>query len=371
MSKFILVSIGSCLFLACGAAHDDSLASQVSELAPARFLDWAGVAYVRRQKANISTGPVIGDKPEVQETTGPNGERLLTSPPRAPEVDPETLSVEELAGRMRGRTVRDGYEYEEEELPVERARKIKERRTRSTESFTPAYGTIGSPAEEDNQRYILGADTRVYAGGNRTLHGQSVWLKGCGCTGSMIGSRIAATAAHCIYNHGQWCVPQAIVPAADNGSNSAPFGEFTDFTITISIAWNGIDMWGNDYARIVFNSRRGDSTGWLGAIDAPSGTMEFVGYPGDKPYPQLWLRGGQVTSVVNNRLKHNLDTAGGDSGSGLYRTATRQLVGIHSTENFSQSCFAWICGSKTYWNEATRFSPSTWAFFEASGVWPD
>ena len=276
--------------------------------------------------------------------------------------------------------LRDGYEYMEADLPMDLAKKVLSDVAAGvsappTSAVPPAGWSPadlnGSSSDAGVQRYIIGSDNRVYAGNYRGWpNSTQLWSSGNGCSATLIGSRIAATAAHCVYNNGTWSTPSALVPAADNGSNPAPYGNLYWYSITVPGGWTG-SQWDLDYAIIEFSTRVGDGTGWIGTTDSSSGTMEMVGYPGDKPYPQMWDKAGSVTSTSSGRRKHDLDIIPGDSGAALYTQSGISLVGIQSTQNWSQTCFAWICGSKSYWNEATRWTSATYSFFASTGVWPD
>jgi len=346
---------------------------------PLRFSDESGAVYLRQKKAEIVDGPLPQDYP-VEEKTGPNGELIQISPPPSKEIDWATLPVEKIAELLRARTVRDGYEYLEEQLPIALATKVKNEAihgipTPATESklpegavpneTKPGENTVGAP----NSRYIIGSDNRVYVGNNPVYNAAQLYLEQCGCSATVIGGRIAATAAHCFFSKSKWCIPTKVAPAADG--NSRPFGEWTNLSIAVPGGWDGgaSGSLGLDYARIQFTTRRGDSTGWFGTITSSSGQMETVGYPDDKPRPQMWLKLGQVTTTQSDRLKHNLDVVPGDSGSAMYLQTTRQLTGIQSSQNRYSTCFFWTCSTE-YWNEATRWTGPVYNFFAATGVWP-
>ena len=347
--------------------------------APDSFVTPAGRRYVKVKKAVFAPAreTVEANAAQVaQETTGANGERTLSYPPSTP-VDLRSLSVTELATQLRGRTLRDGYEYQEADLPMELAATV----LKSLSSDAAAPSTAGSKpvaaaidtaaATGSTDRYIIGSDDRTYQGSDRGWpNSTQLFSNGNGCSATLIGSRVAATAAHCVYNNGTWSTPSSLIPAADNGGNPSPYGAFSWSTISVPGGWTG-SQWDLDYAVITFGTRVGDTTGWIGTLDTSSGTMRMVGYPGDKPTPQMWGKNGSVTSTSSGRRKHNLDIIPGDSGAGLYTQSGVQLTGIQSTQNWSQTCFLWICGSKSYWNEATRWNSTTYNFFASTGVWPD
>jgi V8-like Glu-specific endopeptidase len=57
------------------------------------------------------------------------------------------------------------------------------------------------------------------------------------------------------------------------------------------------------------------------------------GYPGDKPTGTQWWNANRILSVSSRRIYYQIDTAGGQSGSPVwrYRNGKRHIIGIHTT----------------------------------------
>jgi V8-like Glu-specific endopeptidase len=346
-------------------------------------VDIAGVRYnlVGKAKFATTTAEEIAKRMEsrgvsVQEFA--DGRRVETFPAVDPADDISKLSVSDLAGRLRGRALSaDGYEYLEATPPMEMAMRIKaDMEAGRTPPSTEAGPEVGKPlnAELDGRqgRYILGSDTRALANGLPTSYKYQIAMMNANhtqlqCSMTMISSKVAATAAHCLWNGSGWTLPQQFVPFARNTTPTQPFGTLTYSWIRLPSNSTGP---GNDYAYVEFSDSAAKNLSWLGTEDVGNAQMGMEGYPGDKPIPQLWAKYGGVTENTSTRRKHNLDIVPGDSGSALYNVWTSRLVGIQSTQNRSRTCFAWICGSWTYWNEAERWRSTTYNFFDA-GNWPD
>jgi glutamyl endopeptidase len=74
-----------------------------------------------------------------------------------------------------------------------------------------------------------------------------------------------------------------------------------------------------------------------------------AGYPGDKPFAELWGMARRIKSVTPTQLRYDIDTMGGQSGAPVYikRNGQRYCVGIHNY------------GGSTV-NSATRITPSVY-----------
>lgn len=92
------------------------------------------------------------------------------------------------------------------------------------------------------------------------------------CTASLIGPRIAITAAQCVYDHdvdGGWLESSRFWPAL-NGADVVPFGEaewdemyvLEDYIKDYDGSYDSV--WPYDVAVIVFKEPVGDNIGWLG-----------------------------------------------------------------------------------------------------------
>jgi len=168
-------------------------------------------------------------------------------------------------------------------------------------------------------------------------------------TGFFIGPRTVITSGHCVYDHdlGGWADWVKVIPGS-NGSSSSPFGTHYAVNLKTTYGWVYYEFDGWDIGAVILGSDVGESTGWFGfAYYGPNKSIgELVntaGYPGDKTFRTQWYDYHSIVRVKQtNKMFHNTDTYGGQSGSPLWRIidGKRYVVGIHR-------------GSRgTYWNQA-------------------
>ena len=105
-----------------------------------------------------------------------------------------------------------------------------------------------------------------------------------------------------------------------------------------------------DYGLIILSGNSNEGFGWS-AIVPDNKLLERIvtncGYPVDKyPWPQMWITGGEITKVTNNRLFYMNDAMTGQSGSPVYTwyNGYWTVLGVHS--HGGQGCL----------NSATRFT---------------
>jgi V8-like Glu-specific endopeptidase len=278
-----------------------------------------------------------------------------------PEPDPLTLSIEELAEKLRPRRLVGGYEYRLEQPDYEVAARIL--------AMDEAPRTKGFRPPESDARFIVpGGTARIQLTTPREWPGSgNAYLAPQNCTATMIGPSTALCAAHCFYNGG-WITSRDITFGANNVAPTAPFGSFLADSLTMPGAWDRAPTspgsgWDWDFAVLEFSPSRpnlGRTTGWFGAEEKMSGAQTIVGYPIDKPVPTSWSKGGTYTASPGSRYEHNIDAVPGDSGAGAYNSEER-CTGIQSTE--------WRIGGRT-WNEVRKWDLVTYNFFDAYGNWP-
>jgi glutamyl endopeptidase len=58
----------------------------------------------------------------------------------------------------------------------------------------------------------------------------------------------------------------------------------------------------------------------------------LAGYPGDKPFAEMWGMARKIKTVTAKTLVYDIDTMGGQSGAPVYvkRNGQRFVVGIHN-----------------------------------------
>lgn len=165
------------------------------------------------------------------------------------------------------------------------------------------------------------------------------------CTGFLISKDTVATAGHCVHEGG-WSTNVRFYPAYNAGA--APFGSCGARRLFAVARWiqgsfnDGSDAF--DYGAVKLNCEIGKTTGWLGYYATPNSLaglpVLLMGYAGDKSPPKsLWGASGSIAISEARKIRYQLDTAGGQSGSPVIeadRGASRAkcfgtcAVGIHA-----------------------------------------
>lgn len=208
-------------------------------------------------------------------------------------------------------------------------------------SFKPNFAeTVHGP---DDRVRINGTNAypwRVHASLRITAADGSGWIG----TGWFIGPRTLITAGHviCIKNNpiaerNGWVRRIEVMP----GRNAAdmPFGSAVSESFHSVLGWTERGDPEYDYGAIQLpeSSPLGDTVGWIGFAalsddELQSAHLNISGYPGDKPAGTQWYDNRVVDSVSDRKVFYDIDTAGGQSGSAVYRIVdgVRHAVGIHA-----------------------------------------
>lgn len=194
---------------------------------------------------------------------------------------------------------------------------------------------------------VLGADDRTRVSPTTG----PVWRKICALrietadgavalgTGFLVGPRTVLTAGHCVYahNHGGWVKRIEVIPGA-NG-NKKPFGSWTSSSFRSVAGWTKRKVPASDYGCIQLpataDTRRLGRFGIARAVsrrELLGRRVTIAGFPGEKPFAQMWKSNDQVKAVSSKVLVYRNDTTGGMSGSPVFVTqgGRRQVVGIHN-----------------------------------------
>ena len=193
----------------------------------------------------------------------------------------------------------------------------------------------------DDRRQITTTSTypwRVHASLLITAADGSRWIG----TAWFINRRVLITAGHCVYikhsgvaERDGWVARMRVI-AGRNGAER-PFGELvaTEFHSVRGWTDHGDDEY--DYGAIVLAEPAPAGIGWLGFGRYPDQDLLQVtgnvsGYPGDKPTGTQWYAARTIDSVSPRKVRYDIDTAGGQSGSAVYRTKAngRFAIAIHA-----------------------------------------
>lgn len=159
-------------------------------------------------------------------------------------------------------------------------------------------------------------------------------------SGFLIGLRTVVTAGHCVYLHNQggWARKVEVIPGGQEGTVK-PFGSAVSSQFRSVAGWVRDKKPESDYGCIVlpagsFSGRNLGSFGFgnLSAQELVAKPAVVAGYPGDKPFAELWGMARKIKTVGANTLVYDVDTMGGQSGCPVYirRGGDRIVVGIHN-----------------------------------------
>jgi len=181
-------------------------------------------------------------------------------------------------------------------------------------------------------------------------------------TGFFIGKRAVATAGQCVYLHNQggWARRIRVIPACDG--KKKPFGSAYATSFRSTAGWTKNRLAAADYGAIILPSDAfpGQDFGGFALRTVPTSDLLGVpavvaGYPGDKPFAELWGAVRKIKAATAVSLIYDIDTMGGQSGAPVYikRDGERVLVGIHnysgSTSNSAMRVTNAVINNLTKW----------------------
>ncbi|MEW6471358.1 MAG: serine protease [Actinomycetota bacterium] len=155
----------------------------------------------------------------------------------------------------------------------------------------------------------------------------------------LTGSRTAITAGHCVFlkNQGGWARRIEVIPGC-NG-NQRPYGQAIATSFRSTEGWTKQQKPESDYGAIIlpvgaFAGKKLGSFGFgvFSAAELLAQPAVLAGYPGDKPFGELWGMSRKIKTVTATQLIYDIDSMGGQSGSPVYikRNGKRYVVGIHN-----------------------------------------
>lgn len=147
------------------------------------------------------------------------------------------------------------------------------------------------------------------------------------CTGWLIDRNSVVTAGHCAYNPGGANDPvdSATFVPGRNGAGVTPYGFCFVNAVFAPYGWRVEGKRSYDWAIMQLDCTVGNTVGWFGMYTLPgtnrlAGTTARVqGYPLDKDPGTQWWMTGSVHHSTDRRLFYPMDTAGGQSGSPVFK----------------------------------------------------
>jgi protease YdgD len=199
-----------------------------------------------------------------------------------------------------------------------------------------------APAQAEGLKGIKGADDRVAVAANEypwSTLGRVNNGMGGHCSGVLIGPRLVATAAHCLWNKKtrQPMPAHALrfVAGYDRGEYLA-FATVERMIVapgwTFGLAYSS-ELAGHDWALLVLDKDLGAQVGWVALGEAPAigQSVVTVGYGQDKAHIPSAHMGCTVTGRLGSVATHDCDAVHGDSGAPVlvWKAGSPRLAAIH------------------------------------------
>lgn len=156
-------------------------------------------------------------------------------------------------------------------------------------------------------------------------------------TGSLVGSNVLLTAAHCVYNDTYgWPTNFVVYPGYCEGYYE--FGSATMVASYIGNYFNTFDS-NDDWAFVKLDWNIGDETGYYSVQNVSlsyGDTGRNIAYQGSSYCMSNTL--GGIYGVYDYKFYHRIDAVAGSSGSPIFKSGSLAVCGIHSagihTQNF-------------------------------------
>lgn len=158
-------------------------------------------------------------------------------------------------------------------------------------------------------------------------------------TGWLVGPSTLITAGHCVHiaGHGGWVSEIEVIPGRDGTNKPYQSAKCNDFRSVKG--WIQSHSRNYDYGAILLppGYAFGTRLGYFGIADTTTTTIQGIkvnlsGYPGDKPPGTQWFHARTIDRANPDTFEYNIDTAGGQSGSPVWRKMgdKRIAYGIHT-----------------------------------------
>jgi V8-like Glu-specific endopeptidase len=202
----------------------------------------------------------------------------------------------------------------------------------------PFAETVHGPDDRVQISPAGGHPWRMHASLLITAADNSRWIG----TAWFIGPHTLATAGHVVFikNSGVpgrdgWVRSINVMPGRDGAA--LPYGSVTSTDFRSVLGWTESGDEDYDYGAVIIPTDLGSATGWFGFgawsdADLASVTGNISGYPGDKPSGTQWYDARTIAAVGPNKVYYDIDSAGGQSGSAVYRlfNGGRYGVAVHA-----------------------------------------
>lgn len=203
-------------------------------------------------------------------------------------------------------------------------------------------GIVGARASGRDLKGVKGDDDRVVVAAAEFPWSAMGRLNNLGahCSGTLIGPRLVATAAHCLWNRKtrRPTPPSSLVFVA--GWEKGQYLKASHVAQThIAPGWRfdapyGPEIAAHDWALLELDEPLGDAVGWVApaASSEPGTRVVVAGYGQDRAHVPMAHIGCRITGrMPSGLLLHDCDAVHGDSGGPVmaWRDGGLRLSGIH------------------------------------------